>query len=153
MFPHPKDLADYVYPEDRLLQAFGVVQEDEICKSKQRNARGNMALPVVKNGLATGTTVGWVNGLDSITRVYPDYGTECTSVETAIIPYGKRGTFSAPGDSGAIILGRDGRIVALLTGGGGTTDSTDVTYATQYWWVEKQIKEAFPGCHLYPLIN
>ena len=153
MFPHPEDQAGYAYPQDGLLQAFGVVQEDEIRKPKQRNTHGDMALPVVKNGLATGTTVGWVNGLDSVTRVYPECSIEHTSVETAIVPYGKRGPFSAPGDSGAIILGRDGRIVALITGGGGKTDETDVTYATPYWWLEKQIKEAFPGCHLYPVVN
>jgi len=71
MFPHPEDQVDYAYPEDGLLQAFGVVQENEIRKPKQRNARGDMALPVVKNGLATDTTGGWGNGLDSFTCVYP----------------------------------------------------------------------------------
>jgi hypothetical protein len=30
MFPHPEDQADYEYPEGGLLQAFGVIQPDEI---------------------------------------------------------------------------------------------------------------------------
>ena len=40
----------------------------------------------MKNGQATGTTLGWLNGLDSFIRVYSDYNIEHTSVETAIIP-------------------------------------------------------------------
>ena len=69
-------------------------------------------------GMATDTTVGRANGLDYFTRVYVDYGIEHASIETAILPYDKqRGPFSAEGDSGAIILDRAGRIVALLTNG------------------------------------
>jgi hypothetical protein len=43
-----------------------------------------------------------------------------------------------------------GRIVGLLTGGSGTTDSTDVTYVTPYFWVEEQIKMVFPDSYPYP---
>jgi hypothetical protein len=100
--------------------------------------------------LTTGTTIVHVNGLDSFTRVYPDYGIEHTNTETAILSYDRqRGPFSAPGDSGAIILDRAGRIVALLTGGSGTADGIDVTYGTPYWWLEEQIKKTFPDCYLY----
>ena len=107
----------------------------------------------MKNGLTTGTTIGRVNGLNSFTRVYANHGTEHMSIETAILPYDKlRGPFSAPGDSGAIILNRAGRIVALLTGSSGKTDEIDVTYGTPYWWLETQIKKAFPGCHLYQVV-
>ncbi|KAG8893234.1 hypothetical protein FRB99_002117, partial [Tulasnella sp. 403] len=150
MFPQPEDQADYEYPDDGLLQVFGVVKDNEIRQPQHLDANGEKVILVVKNGLATGTTIGRVNGLESYTRVYPDYGIEKTSIETAILPYDRqRGAFSAPGDSGAIILDRAGRIVALLTGGGGTTDETDVTYGTPYWWLEEQIKKTFPGCYLY----
>jgi hypothetical protein len=37
----------------------------------------------------------------------------------------------------------------LLTGGGGTNDETDITYATPYWWLEEQIRKTFPDCYLY----
>jgi hypothetical protein len=151
LFPQPEDQAGYQYPDDGLLQVLGVVKDDEIRQPQHLDANGEKALLVVKNGLATGTTIGRVNGLDSFTRVYLGYGIEHTSIETAILPYNKkRGPFSAPGDSGAIILDRAGRIVALLTGGGGSpTDGTDVTYGTPYWWLDEQIKKSFPGCHLY----
>jgi len=154
MFPQPEDQADYEYPDDGLLQAFGVVKDEGMRQPQHLDIHGEKALLVVKNGLATGTTIGRANGLDSFTRVYPDYGIEHTSIETAILPYDKqRAPFSAPGDSGAIILDRAGRIVALLTGGGGTTDETDVTYGTPYWWLEEQIRKAFPGCHLYQVVD
>jgi hypothetical protein len=126
------------------------VKDKEIRQPQHLDANGEKALLVVKNGSTTGTTIGRVNGLDSFTRVYSNYGIEKTSIETAILPYDKqRGAFSALGDSGAIILDRAGRIVALLTGGGGTTDEIDVTYGTPYWWLEEQIKKTFPDCYLY----
>ncbi|KAG8894194.1 hypothetical protein FRC01_013119 [Tulasnella sp. 417] len=152
MFPQPEDQAGYEYLDDGLLPVFGVVKDNEIRQPQHRDVHGEKALLVVKNDLATGTTVGRANGLESFTRVYADsdYGIKHTSIEVAILSYDKlRGPFSAPGDSGAIILDRAGRIVALLTGGGGTTDETDVTYGTPYWWLEEQIKKVFPSCHLY----
>ena len=154
MFPHPEDQADYKYPDDGLLQAFDVVRDHEIRRPNHLDVDGEKALLVVKNGMTTGTTIGRANGLDSFTRIYADHGIEHTSIETAILPYDKkRAPFSAPGDSGSIILDRAGRIVALLTGGSGTTDETDITYGTPYWWLEEQIKKTFPDCHLYQVVD
>ena len=113
------------------------------------------ALLVVKNGLTTGTIVGRATGLESFTRVYTDYDIKHTSIEVAILAYEKQhGPFSAPGDSGSIVLDRKCRIVGLLTGGGGTTDETDVTYATPYWWLNKEmkVKKVYPRCHLYDVV-
>ncbi|KAG7442270.1 uncharacterized protein BT62DRAFT_973805 [Guyanagaster necrorhizus] len=153
LFPQPKDKVGYEYPDDGLLQAFGVVKDDEIRQPQHLDIHGEKALLVVKNGPTTGTTVGRVNGLESFTRVYTDYSAKYVSIEVAILPYTDNkklpSSFSAPGDSGAIILDRAGRIVALLTGGGGTNHETDVTYGTPYWWLEEKIKKAFPDCHLY----
>ncbi|KAF8869128.1 hypothetical protein BD779DRAFT_1588781 [Infundibulicybe gibba] len=155
MFPHPEDQVDYECPYDGLLQASGVVRENEIHQPQHLDIHGEKALLVVKNGLATGTTIGCVNGLDSFTRIYTDYGIERTSIETAILPYNKHRSslsepapdpFSAPGDSGSIILDRAGRIVALLTSGSGTADETDITSGTPYRWLEEQIKEMFVNC-------
>ncbi|KAK7025496.1 hypothetical protein VNI00_015930 [Paramarasmius palmivorus] len=66
---------------------------------------------------------------------------------------GKRGAFSAPGDSGAIVLERGGGIVGMVTGGGGTTEENDITYLTPYWWLEEQIKKVLPGCYLYDVVH
>lgn len=107
-------------------------------------------MPVIKNGSTTGTTVGWVNGLESLVRYYSDCELEFTAFETTILSYGGPGAFSDKGDSGAIILDREGRIVAMLTGGGGTADTTDVTFGAAWYDLEPHIKKALPGCFLYP---
>ncbi|KAG0642415.1 hypothetical protein HOY80DRAFT_881744 [Tuber brumale] len=153
MFPQPIDQVNYQYPRDGLLQAYGVVQDHEIRDPQHLDINGLKCLLVVKNGLATGTTVGRANGLESFTRFNNDYGTENTSIEIAVLSYGKgQGQFSDAGDSGSIVLARDGRIVGILTGGGGPTERTDVTYLTPYWWVEQQIKAKYPGCFLYEVV-
>jgi hypothetical protein len=154
MFPRPEDRAGYKYPRDGLLQAYGVVKDKEIRSPQNLDANGHKCLLVVKNGLATGTTVGCVNGLDSFTRIYADYGIKETSVEVAVLPYNsKRGAFSAPGDSGAIVLERGGAIVGMVTSGGGQTDEIDTTYLTPYWWLDEQIKKVFPSCYLYDVVQ
>ncbi|KAI9775822.1 MAG: hypothetical protein M1839_000873 [Geoglossum umbratile] len=154
MFPQPVDRANYQYPKDGLLQAYGVVNHAEIRDPQQLDVYGEKCLLVVKNGLTTGTTVGRVNGLESFTRVYHGYDIEHTSIEIAVLPYDKmRGKFSHAGDSGSIVLARDGRIVGILTGGGGLTDESDITYLTPYWWVEQQIKAKYPSCFLYEVIQ
>ncbi|KAI9512136.1 hypothetical protein F5148DRAFT_1165554 [Russula earlei] len=154
MFPQPVDRVDYQYPPDGLLQAYGVVQDDEIRNPQHLDVYGEKCLLVVKNGLATGTTVGRTNGLESFTRIYAHDGTELTSIEIAVLPYDKtRGKFSDFGDSGSIVLARDGRIVGILTGGAGPTEEIDITYLTPYWWVEQKIKAKFPDCFLYQVVE
>ena len=128
MFPQPADQVDYQYPPGGLLQACGVVSDDEMRKPHHLDVHGEKCLLVVKNGLATGTTVGRVNGLGSFTRFYHESGIEQTSIEIVVLTYDKtRGNFSDPGDSGSVVLSRDGRIVGILTGGAGPTDKTDIT--------------------------
>ncbi|KAG0644346.1 hypothetical protein HOY80DRAFT_941397 [Tuber brumale] len=153
MFPNRSDRASYRYPPDGLLQVFDVVPKSEIQQPKQHNAHGDNAMPVIKNGLTTGTTVGWVNGLESLVRYYPDYNLKFTALETTILSYGGRGAFSDQGDSGAIILDRGGRIVAILTGGGGSTDASDVTFGTAWCELESHIKKALPRYSLYPVVS
>jgi len=151
MFPHVADREGNGYPEHGLLPLRGVVPESELLKFKQLNANGDPALAVIKNGRTTGTTMGWVSKLKSLVRHY-DYigiGIDFWSRELTVVPYdGACGGFSAAGDSGSIIADRVGRIVALLTGGGGLTNATDVTFATPYCQLERRIKEAMPGVRL-----
>jgi hypothetical protein len=72
-------------------------------------------------------------------------------MEFAIHTYNhKVGPFSAPGDLGSIVIDGLGHIVGMLTGGSGKTDSTDMTYVTPCFWLEKQIKKVFPDSYLYP---
>lgn len=154
MFPQPVDRATYQYPRDGLLQACGVVQDEEIHNPQHLDVYGERCLLVLKNGSTTGTTVGRANGLESFTRIYDEYGINHTSIEIAVLPYEKRrGKFSDAGDSGSIVLARDGRIVGILTGGAGPTHKIDITYITPYWWIEKQIKAKYPGCFLYDVVE
>ncbi len=148
MFPQITDREGYGYPEHGLLQLRGVVPESELLSFKQLGVNGDPALTVVKNGRSSGTTIGSVSSLRSLARNYKSLGT-FWSRELTIVPYhGARSPFSKRGDSGSIIADRSGRIVALLTGGGGLTDAVDVTFATPYCQLEKRIKEALPGIRL-----
>jgi len=40
-----------------------------------------------------------------------------------------------------------------LTGGSDTTESTDVTYITPYFWLEERFEEVFQGYFLYPIVD
>ncbi|KAH8985302.1 hypothetical protein EDB92DRAFT_1936392 [Lactarius akahatsu] len=154
MFSQPVDQANYRYPRDGLLQAYGVVQDDEFRNPQHLDVHGEKCLLVVKNGLTTGTTVGRTNGLESFTRTYDDHGIKQTSIEIAVLPYDKtHGKFFEAGDSGSVVLARDGRIVGILTGGAGPMDETQTAYLTPYWWIEQQIKAKFPDSFLYEVVQ
>ncbi len=77
----------------------------------------------------------------SFVREYFDDRSQQTSKEWAILPYStKSGAFSAPGDSGSVIVDGYGRVGGLLTGGAGITASSDMTYATPINSLLKSIK-------------
>ena len=127
IYPHPQGQSDFEYPPGGLLQVKGAVKDDEIRKPQQLDANGEKCLIVVKNGKATGTTLGRLAGMESFIRTYPEYGIKKTAIGIAIYPYSnKDGAFSAPGDSGFIVVDSKGRIVGLLVGGAGATEETDV---------------------------
>ncbi|KAH9044292.1 hypothetical protein EDB85DRAFT_2284617 [Lactarius pseudohatsudake] len=151
MRPDPANPASFKYPLGGLLPVQGVIAEDELRRPQMHDVDGEPCSMVIKNGSATGTTIGRANGIKSFVRQHFPDGNHETSMEWAILGHGlwSRG-FSAPGDSGAIIVDGKGRIGGLLTGGSGRTDSTDVTYATPFYWLlEKRIKTRFPDAHLY----
>jgi hypothetical protein len=153
MNPQPQGQTDFEYPLDGLLQVRGVVKDDKIREPQQLDARGEKCHLVIKNGKTTGVTIGRASGMESFVREYSDHGVK-TSIEIAVYPYSnKDGAFSAPGDSGSIVVDGKGRLVGLLTGGAGTAESTDVTYLTPYWWIEKQIKEVYPNSLLYDIVD
>lgn len=140
MYPHPEGRSSFKYPTGGLLQVKGIVKEDEMRKPTSLDANGENCLIVIKNGMSTGVTIGRQSSIESFVRVYDDYGINSTSMEIAIYSYShKDGPFSKPGDSGSIVVDEPGRIVGLLTSGSGSTDATDVTYLTPYFWIEEQI--------------
>jgi hypothetical protein len=74
VFSRPEDSKDYHYPEDGPLQAYGVVQDNEMRDPQHLDVHGEKCLLVVKHGMATGTTIGRVNGLESFTRIHTHRG-------------------------------------------------------------------------------
>lgn len=151
MHPHPEGRSSFKYPVGGLLQVKGIIKEEEIRQPTLLDANGEECLIVIKDGASTGITIGRGSGTESFVREYDDYGTKSTSMQIAIHPYSRKdGAFSAPGDSGSIVVDGLGRIFGLLIGGTGMADAMDVTYVTPYFWVEERIKKVFPNSFLYP---
>ncbi|KAI6097141.1 hypothetical protein EV401DRAFT_2247385 [Pisolithus croceorrhizus] len=150
MYPNPTARTSFRYPSNRLLPIQGVIKQGELRRPEMLDQDGESCLIVTKNGCTTGLTIGRATGVESFVRTYFPDGRQETSMEWAILPYShKSGAFSAPGDSGAIIVDGKGRIGGLLTGGAGQTESTDVTYATPFYWLLQRIKARFPHACLY----
>ncbi|KAN0130919.1 hypothetical protein V8E53_011297 [Lactarius tabidus] len=123
--PHPKTRAKFNYPEDGLMPLRDFVKDGELRSPTMVDANGEDCIIVIKNGLSTSLTFGRASGIESFVRHYEDYG---------ICAFHKDGPFSASGDSGSIIGGANNRIIGLLTGGGGVTPTSDITYATPYYF-------------------
>lgn len=136
---------EFVYPEDGIFKLRGILSEEQIRMTPARNSVHR----VIKRGITTLTTVGGLTGFESHTRHYFATG-NVDSIEAVIIPHGdSSGPFSKGGDSGSIIVDAMGRFVALLTGGTGTTDSSDITYGTPMHWLWLVILTKFPDANLY----
>lgn len=76
------------------------------------------------------------------------------SLEIAVIFYGKGlGKFSDDGDSGSIVLTREGKILGTLTGGAGPTLETHVTWLTPFWWLQNKIFEHYPDAYPYDVVQ
>ena len=129
----------------------GTITDDLTRNPDMWDSSGEPCLLVVKSGNATGTTIGCANGIFSIVRDYfNDMSINQTFMEWGIINYdSKSKVFSEPGDSGSAITDIRGRIGGILTGSTGKTKSSDMTYATPFWWLLRCIRaNGFPNAHL-----
>lgn len=148
MYPRDDGKMRFKYPDDRLLPLRNMITEERMCKPDMLDHNNEACLLVIKNGNATDVTIGRATGILSFIR---DDDTSQESMEWAIYNYdNKSGVFSAPGDSGSIIVDGLGCIGGLLTGGTGKAETSDVTYATPVWWFWPRILLHFPNAHLYP---
>ncbi|KAH8992943.1 hypothetical protein EDB92DRAFT_1985916 [Lactarius akahatsu] len=155
MHPRLDAAPSFKYPEDRLLRLRGVISENVMHKPDMLDRDGEPCLLVIKNGKTTGVTIGRGTGIFSYVRKYFGNNTHQTSMEWSILPYdNKSGVFSARGDSGSVIADGVGRIGGILTGGAGTTASSDITYATPFFWLLPRIKQnGLPHAHLFPVMD
>ncbi|KAF3923240.1 hypothetical protein ABW21_db0200588 [Orbilia brochopaga] len=150
MNPKPYGTTSIKLPRDGLLQLKGILKESEFRTPTQLDENGEECLLVVKNGMATGLTFGRTSGITSFIR--QDAHTQ-SKPSKEIGVYGQGGNaFSRVGDSGSIVVDGLGRVVGMLTGRVGLTDKTDVSYVTPYFWLDQEIKKAFPDSFLYPSI-
>lgn len=148
MYPRDDGKATFRYPVDRLLPLLDMITKERMCEPDMLDTNNEACMLVIKNGSATDVTIGRATGIFSFVR---DDETGQESMEWAIYNYDhKSSVFSAPGDSGSIIVDGLGRIGGLLTGGTGKTEAFDVTYATPMWWLWPRIRLHFPNAHLYP---
>ncbi|KZO91421.1 hypothetical protein CALVIDRAFT_568228 [Calocera viscosa TUFC12733] len=142
------DLGTELTPHE-LLAIQGVIEEDELTPPHGYDVNGKPCTIVLMRGGKSGLSFGRANTLASYTRKY--VGISGVSKELAILPYDKKsGPFSAGGDSGSIIVDGASRLAGLLTGGSGTTDMTDITYATPASFLVECIQAFNPNLHVYP---
>jgi hypothetical protein len=138
----------FVYPFDGLFKLRGILTQEEIRTPNNKTPQGDPTRRVIKRGITTLTTVGSLSGFLSHVRRYFATG-NIDSVEVAIHPHNDSGPFSRDGDSGSVIVDALGRFVALLTGGTGKTDSSDITFGTPMYWLWPLILAKFDGASLY----
>lgn len=150
MYPRDDAQSEFDYPEDRLFKLGVILTAAQISQPNNQDLKGGPVRFVIKRGHATLTTIGCLTGFESHQCRYDLVGT-FDSVEAAVYPYDNdSGPFSRGGDSGALIAGPEAEFIALLTGGTGPTDSSDVTYGTPMHWLWKDvIKLQFPDAVLY----
>ncbi|KAF8273832.1 hypothetical protein EI94DRAFT_1769038 [Lactarius quietus] len=150
MNPRNNVQSEFDYPEDRLFRLGAILSATKICEPNNQDHNGDPVRYVIRRGLTTHTTIGRLAGFESHVRRYFVLG-NVDSVEVAIYPYNNTsGPFSRGGDSGALIAGSLAEFVALLTGGTGPTDSSDITYGSpMYWLWNDVVKPQFPGAELF----
>ncbi|KAF9553283.1 hypothetical protein CPC08DRAFT_767677 [Agrocybe pediades] len=150
MYPRQNASTEFKYPKDGLLRIQGMLSKEALLKPNMQDQAGEPCLLVIKNGSATGTTIGRATGIFSFVR---DSVTGQVSKKWAIYNYGKGfNYFSEGGDSGSVIVNGMGCIGGMLTGGSGHKlgPTIDVTYATPMCWLMDRIKEKYPRAYIHP---
>ena len=95
-------------------------------------------------------TVGRATTFASYTRKYLSDNDTAVSKELTILPFDhSSGVFSAKGDSESVVVDGVGRVVGILTSGGGSTDSIDLTYITPISFVMEIIHRYKPLANAY----
>ena len=145
MHPNPANPHHFTWPGNRLLKLWGTIPMEEMRNPMMLDQNGDPCITVLKRGRTTNVTVGKVLRVIAYVRKYFTEDDTAVSKELAVIPLDKKsGPFSAKGDSGAVVVDGKGRIAGILTGGGGATDSCDVTYVTPIDFILGVIRQCKP---------
>ncbi|CUS12723.1 unnamed protein product [Tuber aestivum] len=155
MYLHYTSGSSFKYPPDGLVKLAGQVPESALFDLPMRDVNKEPCLIVFKNGAATGTTTGRANRVSSYTRRY-FAGKYQESREWPVIATDKRSVaFSSRGDSGSCVADAYARVGGIITGGGGATDTSDVTYVTPISFIMKvlQKNKIFKYAHLNPQLT
>jgi hypothetical protein len=148
MYPRDDGTTTFKYPDNRLLPLGKILSEERMRDPDMLDHNNEPCLLVIKDGNATGVRIGRATGVFSFVR---DEDTGEESMEWAIYNYDSNsGVFSAPGDSGSIVVTGLGDIGGMINGGTGKTETSDVTYATPMFWLWPRVKTHFPHANLYP---
>ncbi|KAJ3766259.1 hypothetical protein FB446DRAFT_758532 [Lentinula raphanica] len=152
MYPNDNDQESLVCPEEGLLPAAKVVSKEEISNPQHLDMHGEKCWFVLKNGIRTGTTYGTSSGMVSVIQRSRD-GESVRSKSIAVSSSNNGLTaraFADKGDSGSIILTRDGGILGLLTSKSRNGPGKPVlTYFTPFWFIMERIRKVYPNCCLY----
>lgn len=154
MYPHPANPNSFEYPGDRLLRCFGMVSDQEMLQPPPgtKDHDNDPVIMVIKNGNTSNLTVGRLNTIRSFVRYYFDGKPGEMSKEIAVLPRNsKSGPFSAPGDSGSVVVDGVGRICGILAGGDGTTDVSDCTFLTSINFLVDRLRENGFRPNFFPL--
>ncbi|GBE86227.1 hypothetical protein SCP_0901060 [Sparassis crispa] len=128
------DLGTEIDPST-FMSLIGILTAAQIRQPNNQDLKGDPVRFVIKCGHTTFTTIGHLAGFESHQRRYSLVGT-FNSIEAAIYPYDNDSSpFSRGGDSGVLIASPKGEFAALLSGGTGLTDSSDITYGTPMYWL------------------
>ncbi|KAF5383246.1 hypothetical protein D9615_004810 [Tricholomella constricta] len=167
MTPHAGALEpprSFHYPTNRLLELRGTVSDGEIWKDSPKthnnnnNNHNDPYIMVLKRGYASGLTVGRLNTIRSLTKVYSSKDRSLPgqmSNEIAVLPRDSTpsGAFAVPGDSGSAVVDGKGRIVGLLNGGAGGAEDSDCTYVTSINFLLKRMLEHGLEANLSPSLD
>ncbi|KEP50435.1 hypothetical protein V565_080110 [Rhizoctonia solani 123E] len=154
MYPHVSNPTSFKYPGNRLFKFHGTIADENMYKLDPRtqDQDNEPVIMVLKRGNTSNLTVGRLNNIRSVTRVYVEGKLSGASREVAVLPRtSNSGAFSEPGDSGSAVVSGTGQVVGLITGGGGSTERFDCTYITSINFILNRLIEHRIHADIFPV--
>jgi len=140
-YPQSTGRTVFEFPTNRQLRINGYLTRELLSVPECFDGNNKPCVIVMKDGNATGLTVGRYAGLEAY--LCDELGVE--SIELAIYNYDRRsGPFSDKGNSGSLIFNGEGRMVGILHSGMQKGSDSHITFATPAWWAIEQLKLEYP---------